>query len=136
MAQHFVPLFCMFTIDLAQQEHFLLNNAFICSKMQHIIASYFDYNIRTLSYSSAFLTSMAQVVNIMIWLFFQPRYSRMHIVRRILIMRFSALDVSFFAKMPDHVLTGFISSNLKSCEDKECDRTNEHQKPVVFFIEK
>lgn len=42
MAQHFVPLFCMYTIDLAQQEHFLLNNAFICSKMQHIIASYSD----------------------------------------------------------------------------------------------
>lgn len=54
-------------------------------------------------------------------------------------MRFNAFAVSFFAKMPDHVLTGFISSNLKSsknCEDKECDRTNEHQKPIVFFIEK
>lgn len=85
---------------------------------------------------------MAQVVNTMIWLFFPPQYmqSAHHKVDlNHKIQWFEIHYISFSVKKLDYVPTGFISSNLKSsesCEDKECEGTNEHHKSNVFFKKK
>lgn len=72
---------------------------------------------------------MAEVVNIMIWLFFQLQYVQNAHHKADLNHEIECLRY-FSVKMLDHVLTGFISSNLKSsknCEDKECEGTNKHK---------
>lgn len=87
-----------------------------------IITSYSDWNRSTLTYSSVFLGSMAQVVNIMILLFFWPRHLQGAHLKSYVNHQIQCLEISLSTKTLDYVLTAFTSSNPKSpkkCKHKE-----------------
>lgn len=84
------------------------------------------------------LRSMAQVLNITIWLFFQRQYLQNAHCKADLNNSFNALGISFSVKMLDHALTGFISLNLgspKNCKDKKM-LGHKHHKQNIFFKKK
>lgn len=88
-----------------------------------IITSYSDWNRSTLTYSSVFLGSMAQVVNIMILLFFWPRHLQDAHLKPYVNHQIQCLEISLSTKTLEYVLTVFTSSNPKSpkkCKHKEC----------------